>query len=90
MPMQFPALVAHATAEGKYRNSFKRGLDFLFAAQYPNGGWPRFYPLREGYYSHITFHHGAMIHVMELRVAAWNRPTTPLLPLGSGDLHFSH
>ncbi|MGB7327342.1 MAG: pectate lyase, partial [Rubripirellula sp.] len=35
-------------------------------AQYPNGGWPQFWPLREGYYSHITFNDGAMIRVMEV------------------------
>jgi len=65
-PMEFLARVIHATGETKYKDSFIRGLDYLFAAQYPNGGWPQFYPLREGYYSHITFNDDAMIHVMEL------------------------
>ncbi len=66
LPVRFIALVAHATDDANYKASFTRGLDYLLAAQYPNGGWPQFYPLRKGYYSHITYNDGAMIHVMEL------------------------
>lgn len=47
-----------------YRAAVNRGLDYLFAAQYPNGGWPQFFPLREGYYTHITFNDGAMAGVL--------------------------
>lgn len=65
-PMQFIALVAQATGDKKCRESFTRGLDYLFAAQYTNGGWPQFFPLREGYYSHITYNDDAMIHVLTL------------------------
>jgi len=64
MPMEFLARIAQATGDNKYRQSFARGLDYLFAAQYPNGGWPQFFPLREGYYSRITFNDGAMIRVL--------------------------
>ena len=75
LPMQFLALIAHATGEAKYKDSFTRGLDYLFTAQYPNGGWPQFYPLREGYYSHITYNDGAMMHVMTmLRDVAKSKP----------------
>jgi PelA/Pel-15E family pectate lyase len=41
-------------------------LDYLFKAQYPNGGWPQFYPDLSGYYKHITFNDDAMIGVMKL------------------------
>ena len=50
----------------RHREAFLRGLDYLLAAQYPNGGWPQYYPLRKGYYTHITFNDGAMINVMRL------------------------
>jgi PelA/Pel-15E family pectate lyase len=71
MPMQFLALVAHATGEGRYRASFLRGFDYLLAAQYPNGGWPQFFPLRQGYYTRITFNDNAMVNVLTvLRDAA--------------------
>lgn len=64
VPMTFLARMVSATGSEKYRKSFLRGIDYLFNAQYPNGGWPQFWPLREGYYSRITFNDGAMIRVM--------------------------
>jgi PelA/Pel-15E family pectate lyase len=65
-PMQFLALMVHATDEGRYRTAFERGLDYLLAAQYPNGGWPQYFPLREGYYSRITYNDNAMVLVLTL------------------------
>ncbi len=65
-PMQFLAQVAHATGERRYSESFIRGLDYLFEAQYENGGWPQYFPLRKGYYSHITYNDDAMMNVMFL------------------------
>jgi len=65
-PMRFLALVADVTGEAKYRQAFERGMDYLFAAQYPNGGWPQFFPLRDGYYSHITYNDDAMANVLTL------------------------
>ena len=57
------------------RKAVERGIDYLLAAQYANGGWPQFYPLREGYYSHITYNDGAMIDVLSvLRAVAEGRP----------------
>ena len=50
----------------KYKEAFNKGLDFLFAAQYENGGFPQFFPLRKGYYTHITFNDNAMIGVLKL------------------------
>lgn len=65
-PMHFLALVARATGEQKYRDAVLRGVDYLLSSQYPNGGFPQFYPLRSGYYSHITYNDGAMINALEL------------------------
>ena len=66
VPMQFLARIAHETGDTRYKDSFLKGVDYLLAAQYSNGGWPQFWPLRKGYYSHITFNDGAMIRVMYL------------------------
>jgi PelA/Pel-15E family pectate lyase len=75
VPMQYLALAAQATGDERYRQSFLRGVDYLLAAQYPNGGWPQFFPLREGYYSHITYNDGAMIRAMTvLRDVAAGQP----------------
>ena len=66
VPLRFLAKIAQLTGEAKYRESFLRGLDYMLAAQYPNGGWPQFWPLRKGYYSRITYNDEAMISVMEV------------------------
>jgi len=67
LPMRFLAQVAQATGDESYENSFIRGLDYLFTAQYENGGWPQFFPLRpDSYYSHVTFNDNAMMNVMFL------------------------
>jgi len=50
----------------RHRESFFRGLDYLLRAQYDNGGWPQYFPIRKGYYQHITFNDDAMIGVMRL------------------------
>jgi unsaturated rhamnogalacturonyl hydrolase len=64
--MRYLARVYAATGRRPYADAFLRGLDFLFKAQYLNGGWPQFYPLRAGYYSHITFNDDAMVGVLNL------------------------
>lgn len=50
----------------KYKESFNKGLDYLFSAQYENGGFPQFFPLKKGYSAHITFNDDAMIGVLKL------------------------
>ena len=50
----------------KYKEAFNKGLDYLLASQYENGGFPQFYPLKKGYYTHITFNDDAMIGVLKL------------------------
>jgi len=66
VPLQFFARVIAATGDTELRDAFLKGFDYLLAAQYPNGGWPQYFPLREGYYSHITFNDDAMVNVLEL------------------------
>jgi len=63
--LQYLAKVYAATKEQPFAAAFRRGLNYLLKAQYANGGWPQFYPLRNGYWSHITFNDDAMIGVME-------------------------
>ena len=76
VPMEYLARVFDATGEPRYRASFLRGVDYLLAAQYPNGGWPQFWPLRGGYHDRITYNDDAMIRVMSLLrgVALGNAP----------------
>jgi PelA/Pel-15E family pectate lyase len=64
--IRYLAAVYNATKDDRYKAACLRGIDFLLAAQYENGGWPMIYPLQKGYYSHITFNDGAMVGVMRL------------------------
>jgi PelA/Pel-15E family pectate lyase len=49
-----------------FRSAFLRGMNYLFEAQFPNGGWPQVWPLEGGYHDAITYNDDAMINVMEL------------------------
>ena len=64
--LTYLAEVYTITNKEKYKNSFLKGLDYLFSAQYDNGGWPQFSPDTSGYRKHITFNDGAMVGVMNL------------------------
>src|SRR4029078_10635925 len=50
----------------KYRAAFLHGLDYIFASQFPNGGWPQVWPLQGGYHDAITYNDGALVHVLDL------------------------
>jgi PelA/Pel-15E family pectate lyase len=50
----------------RYSTAALKGIDFILAAQYPNGGWPQFYPDTSGYRKHITFNDGAMTGIVIL------------------------
>src|SRR6185436_10314649 len=68
--MRFLALAASATADAAkaaaWRESFLRGLRYVLAAQYPNGGFPQIYPLAGGYHDAVTFNDDAMVQALEL------------------------
>lgn len=54
------------THDEKYKQAFEHGLNFIFDAQYPNGGWPQRFPLQDNYGRHITFNDKLMSNVMLL------------------------
>ncbi|MEY4488635.1 MAG: hypothetical protein RIQ79_1143 [Verrucomicrobiota bacterium] len=64
--IEFLAEVCRATGREDCRTAALRGLDFVFAAQFPSGGWPQVYPLEGGYHDDITFNDDSMTHVLEL------------------------
>jgi PelA/Pel-15E family pectate lyase len=69
LEMEFLARVVQAGGapnSAAYVAAFDRGFDYLLAAQYSNGGWPQFFPLRTGYYTHITYNDDAMVRVLNV------------------------
>ncbi|WP_312781132.1 pectate lyase [Brevundimonas sp.] len=76
LPLAFLARMITATGEPAYVVAFQRGLNYVLAAQYPNGGWPQYFPLRGGYHDHVTFNDDAMVRVLNLLqdVAAGREP----------------
>lgn len=55
-----------ATNDDKVKAALMRGMEYLFEAQYPNGGWPQNYPVESGYHEAITLNDNAMVHVLEI------------------------
>ena len=64
--LRYLARVYGARADDRYKQAFINGIEYLLKAQYANGGWPQFFPLHRGYYTHITYNDDAMIGVLEL------------------------
>lgn len=59
-----------AARDERFRKGALGGIDFLLTAQYPNGGWPQFFPLRDDYSRHVTFNDGAMTGALALLLEA--------------------
>jgi PelA/Pel-15E family pectate lyase len=71
--MKFMVKMYAKTSNQDYKVSFDRGLKFILDAQYDKGGWPMFYPLRQGYYTHITFNDNATYNILELLKDIFNK-----------------
>ena len=85
--LRYLALVSNAADDQSrvkaWRESFLRGLDYVFAAQYPNGGFPQIYPLAGLYHDAITFNDDAMVHILELlRDIAEGKSAFAFVPAG--------
>lgn len=65
--LRFLAKMYSHTKNEKYKEAFEKGLNYIFMAQYSNGGWPQFFPVRKGsvsYSGHITYNDNAMVNTM--------------------------
>lgn len=65
----------------EYRDAVEKGLNYILAAQYHNGGWPQYFPLENNYSRYITFNDDAYLGVMKvLKDVADNKPQYDFLP----------
>ncbi len=55
-----------AANTASWRASFLKGLDYLFAAELPCGGWPQIWPLEGGYSDALTFNNNAFTNTVTL------------------------
>jgi PelA/Pel-15E family pectate lyase len=58
-----------ATNKAEYLKAAERGIDYLFTAQYANGGWPQYYPDKSIYRAEITYNDDAMINVLNIMLS---------------------
>ncbi len=64
--LRFLARAFRATNEPRYEQAFLKGLSHILEAQYPNGGWPQYYPPSKSYHRHITFNDNVMSRILGL------------------------
>jgi pectate lyase len=64
--LRFLARAWLATADNPCKEAFLAGFDHILKAQYPNGGWPQYFPLSKQYHRHITFNDNTMVRLLEL------------------------
>ncbi|MBK0370749.1 pectate lyase [Flavobacterium agrisoli] len=64
--MNFLGRIYQEVPDERYKAAFLLGLDYILKAQYENGGWPQYYPLKKGYYTHITYNDNSMYNIMVL------------------------
>ncbi|WP_338407110.1 pectate lyase [uncultured Flavobacterium sp.] len=64
--MIFLSKMYRQVPDERYKVAFLKGLDYILEAQYENGGWPQFYPLKKGYYTHITFNDDSMVNILNV------------------------
>lgn len=77
--LRFLARLYRQTGDIRYRDAFRRGVEWLLAGQYENGGWPQFWPITTGYQHHITFNDDAIINLLVM----FNQMTGGMVPYDS-------
>ncbi|MFI1744057.1 pectate lyase [Thalassobellus sediminis] len=71
----FLAKVYSHNPDERYKQAFIKGVNYIFIAQYKNGGWPQYFPIKdakdeilldhtEPYSMHITYNDNAMVNIM--------------------------
>ncbi|MBR1768699.1 MAG: pectate lyase, partial [Prevotella sp.] len=66
MQITYLARLYQQTKDNRYRDGFRRGIEYLLSGQYENGGWPQFWPEMRDYQIHITYNDDAMINTMSM------------------------
>ena len=62
--LRYLAKAYNATADESCLTAFLAGFDVILKSQYPNGGFPQYYPLSKAYHRHITFNDNSMVRIL--------------------------
>ncbi|WP_242695960.1 pectate lyase [Desertivirga brevis] len=54
------------TQNPAYLKAAEKGIDYILRAQYPNGGWPQYFPRKNLYRGQITFNDNAMVNLLNV------------------------
>jgi len=73
--VRFLMRLYRATADTLYQHAALRGIDYLLRMQYPNGGWPQYWPRKDHYHARITFNDNAMQNVMQMLREVYEKRT---------------
>lgn len=68
--LRFLAAAYQAQGDTTHLRAFLKGLDYVLAAQFPNGCWPQVYPLEGSYHDAATFNDNAVVNVLAVLTAA--------------------
>jgi hypothetical protein len=60
-PLRALADASRACDEPSHADAFRRGIEYVLLAQFPNGCWPQVYPLEGGYHDAATFNDDAIV-----------------------------
>ncbi len=71
---------APATFQPKLKTALEKGVLFVLAAQYPNGGFAQIYPLRGGYHDAVTLNDHVLVEILRLLKDVAAAPQFALLP----------
>ena len=66
MQMVFLARLYQQTKDVRYRDAFRKAMEFLLSGQYDNGGWPQSWPKNRQYQVHITYNDNAIVNVLKV------------------------
>lgn len=64
--IRYLAKAYKTTGNSSYLYAAEKGVRYYLKAQYPNGGWPQYYPDSGLYRSQVTYNDDAMMNVMNV------------------------
>ena len=64
--VEYLARVYAVTKIDKYKDACLKGIDYIISAQYKNGGWPQYFPLKMDYSRCITFNDDVFTGIMQV------------------------